>query len=350
MLGTNTGFPQDSGKNLFAGIRTQRYQKRNNQSQKNHQTVGKSANDFLTAVFEPLWIADYNTIYSKNNYNYLYDSAFNYASLLGIEFKSPSKYPDFKKLYTDFKAVLPAEQCCELVQEGDDLFFQIYEDKEEGKLYFVPCHIIDQADGDLKEIYISFFSIFQKTQGLVCLSEIPLYEMLCSDLPDNGQIDKEDEWMMILNEYENGEIGNTLKLIDNEPKFTIRQLINRIKKYKPQSEKEEKILSLIMEGLTLFKLNKKIMDFSFFPHEDEDYYDCYYPVDLNRFILIVYEKDLMFENLFSWTCDEANESGYEILSSGFDFISPKTEILIKTDDYVSRFLNWINRLCDELYD
>lgn len=255
-------------------------------------------------------------------------------------------------MYKAFIKILPDEIYCEIIQDNDYLMFQLLDDKDERTIYHIPCKIIDEAKGVLREIYICFFSLLCKTQGIEKLTDNPIYEIYTFDLPKEGEeIDKDDEWMVTLNEYENGKIAQTLKTVFEKPKYTIRQLKNRIKKYVPADERESKILSRMSEGLELFKVGKNIMNYAFFPKEDEDFYDSYYPVPITRFFNIIYEfHDLVSENLNQWISDNANENGYEYLVGAEDIISPQTKALLKADDYVEKFLKWINDFCDELHD
>lgn len=347
----NTGILPAPGQNPLAGITAQANTQGSEQCQTLAYQVGKPANDFLTAVFKPVHISDYDPLYSKENYNFLYDSARNYARLLGKEFNLAKRYRDFEKLYDTFRGILPADQKCEITQHEGELMFHVVDDREEGNLYYVPCEIIDRVEGALRDIYLCFFRLFRQSQGLSPLLEDPCFEMICGDLPDRELTEEDDGWLHMLYSYQKGEICKTLELVDEEPQYTIRQLGNRIKKYVPQSEKESKILSLMLEGLELFRQGKPIMKYGFFPYEDSDFYDTYYPVQLDRIILILYNTDDgLFENLFEWTCEEANQGGYDILSGGDLLITPQTKKLLKPDVYVEQFLKWINRFCHELND
>ena len=352
MYNANTGFSYKTGTNILAGVPAQTDRQGSEQNKEGTQEVGKSTNDFLTAVFKPIHIADYEPLYSKENYNYLYESAKNYARLLKKSFNLPKQYRNFQELYETFRDLLPDKSRLELVQEGDYLSFQVIDDREEGLLYLIPCEIIDSTQGELKEIYISFFRLLRQSQGLSSLlEENPCFDMICMDLPERELTEDDDEWLHLLANYSDGDINKTLKLIEETSDYTIGRLRNKILKYIPQSEKEKKVLALMLEGLSLFSKKKPIVRYAFFPKEDEEYHDTYYSLPIDRIIQIVYStKDLLFENLFDWTCDEANQGGYDIISGGDLLITPNTDKPLKPDTYVIKFLEWLNKLCYELND
>ena len=352
MYGAISTVPLRAGTNLPAGIGTQAGGKGSKQSQEIAQKGGRPANDFLKAVFKEIPVSAFDPLYSKENYNYLYDSAKNYAKLLKKEFDLPRRPREFEKLYETFRAILPKDNRLEIIREEDCLSFQVIDDREEGLLYLIPCEIIDGASGALREIYICFFRLLRRTQGLVSLlEENPCFDMLCMDLPERELTEEDSDWMHLLADYQDGEINKTLKLVEGAPEYSIHRLRSRILKYIPQDEKEKKILELMLEGLKLFSRKKPIAGFSFFPKEDEVYFDCNYIVPIERIIQIVYStNDQIFESLFDWTCDEANQGGYEIFSGGDMVLTPQTKEPLKADKYVEEFLKWLNKFCYELND
>jgi len=352
MYGRTTGFSFETGANIQSGIPAQTDRQGSEQNKEVAPQTGKPTNDFLTTVFKPIHIADYEPLYSKENYNYLYDSAKNYARLLNKEFNLPKRYRNFLELYETFRDLLPDKNRLELVQEGNYLSFQVIDDREEGLLYLIPCEIIDNAVGELRDIYICFFCLLRQTQGLSSiLEENPCFDMICMDLPERELTEEDDDRLHLLADYSDGEINKTLQLIEEPPKYTIRTLRNKIKKYEPQSNREKLIMESMLEGLTLFSKKRQIVNYAFFPKEDEEYHDTYYVLPIDRTIQIVYStNDMFFDNLFDWTCDEANQGGYEILSGGDLLITPDTKITVTADTYVIDFLKWLNKFCRELND
>lgn len=316
---------------------------------KNAQTVRKSANDFLTAVFEPIHISEFSSVYSSENYIYLYNTAKNYAKLMGQELDLQPDVIDFEGLYKTFDKVLPKEDYLDIINDEDKLKFMIYDNSEEGLLYYIPCYVIDEAEGHLRDIYISFFSLFQTTQGLTSLVNNVVFEYTSEELPENvEEIDEDDDWIVLLNRYLNGDIADTLCSINKKSKYSISGLMQKIKKYKPKSERERKILELMHEGLKLFKSGNSILHYAYQPVTDDEDQE-YNQVEMDRIILVVYdESDLVTENMFDWVSQEANENGYEFLSAGYLELTPDTNTLLKKDTYVKDFLNWINKFSYEL--
>ncbi|WP_165045784.1 hypothetical protein [Dysgonomonas sp. ZJ709] len=336
-----------------AGVRATRNTSGSKQIQKDAKAVRRSGNDFLTTVFKPIPISKFHPAYCEESYMYLYHSAQNYARLLGADFTLRSETIDIEAIYNALRLIMPKDQYLEIKERDNSLRFVIFNNHEENVLYYVPCNIIDQAEDTLKDIYISFFSIFQSSQGLLEYKENACFEYFKDELPEpesDETIDGDNDWLVLLDNYLNGEIGNTLGLLSQEPKYTNRELRKCIKAYKPQTEKESVILNLMHDGLKLFTKGC-IMNFASSPVEGDDFYLDYYPVEMGRMMHVVYStEDVVFENIFEWICNEANDQGYEFFSSGYIELNPKTRKPMKVNKYVELFLDWINKFCYELYN
>lgn len=315
---------------------------------KDTKTFSIPASYFLNSHFEPYPVVKFSNIYSEENYDYLYRSAKKYLKLLGKEIEiAPDGY-DFTKLFRYFDSMLPGYQECELCRQNDTIYFHVIENRAGWELYYVPCGIIDRVDAELSEMLLDFFCLLHHTQGLTHLKEDPVYQLFISDTKHYA-LKEEKERKDLADEYEKGHIGQILDKMAKVPVVSIRKLKNRIKKYNPCPQ-EAGIIALMLEGLELFGKKEKIIDFGFFPFESDDYYNCYYPVEVHRTLMIVYEEDPLYKFIAEWINEEANEQSAEIFSGGNLLITPKTRKPLKVNPYVNDFFNWLKRFENELHD
>jgi len=319
--------------------------------QKGAQTRGRASFDFLSARFEPYPVVKFSELYSEQNYDFLYRSAKNYLKLLGQEMELEPDGHDFVRLYHYFNRAVPEGQSCELCRYGTDIYFHVIENSAGWELHYIPCGIIGKVEDErFRDILLDFFNLLQHTQGLVPLKEDPVYQLFISDTGHYTLKDKQER-ERLSDEYEKGHAGGILDRIAQPAGTTIVELGKRIRKYHPRPQ-EAGITALMLEGLELFgrRNRKKITSYGFFPNETEDYYNCYYPVEVCRTLMIVYEEDMLYKFLTDWITDEAQEQSAEIFSAGNKVISPRTKAPLKPDPYVTDFFNWLKRFENELSD
>lgn len=335
-------------RNPFIGTGTQADRPGGTERKKNAETCANAAFDFLNTCFEPYPVVKFSGLYSRENYDFLYRSARNYLRLSGKDIGIKPDGHDFIKLFRHFDNSLPQNQECELCRQADTIYFHVIENSYGWELYYIPCAAIDRADTVLSGILLDFFNLFQHTQGLSPLKEDPVYEIFIGDTGHYALEDKETR-KKLAEEYEKGHIGKILDKIAGKPETGITKLKNRIEKYDPRPG-EAGILALMLEGLELFRKKEKITGHGFFPNETEDYYNCYWPVEASRTLMIVYDEDMVCNFLSEWITEEAREQSAEIFSAGNKVITPATRAPLKINHYVVDFFNWLKRFKNELLD
>lgn len=335
-------------RNPFIGTGQNENRQRSTKCQKDAKACTKAGFDFLNTHFTPYPVVKFSDLYSQENYDFLYRSAKNYLKLLGKDIGIKSDGYDFIKLYQHFNLALPEHQECELYRHADTIYLHVIENNAGWELYYIPCAVIHRVNPVLSDIFIDFFRLFQHTQKLAALKEDPVYEIFIGDTGHYALKDKEERKKLTEN-YKNGHIGEILDKIAEEPVTSITKLKNRIKKYDPRPE-EAGIIALMLEGLELFRRKEAITKHTFFPYETEDYYNCYWPVEADRTLMIIYDKDMLSEFISEWITEEAQEQSAEIYSAGSKIITPWTRAPLKINQYVIDFFNWIKRFEYELYD
>lgn len=337
--------------NPFIGTGADADRQGGTERKKDAEACAAASFDFLNTHFDTYPVVKFSELYSEENYGFLYRSAKNYLKLLGKDIGIEPDGYDFHKLYSHFNDALPEGQECELYRYGDTIYFHVIENSFGWELYYIPCAVIDRAGPVLSGIFLDFFRLLQHTQGLTPLKEDPVYSIYTGDMrPSSGN---EEERKRLANEYGKGHIGELLDKIAQEPRNGITKLRNRIRKYDPRP-KEAGLLALMLEGLELFgggkNRKKKITGYGFFPNETEDYYNCYWPVEVGRTLMIVYEEDMVYHFLRKWITGEAHEQSAEIFSAGNKIITPRTRAPLRINRYVIDFFNWLKRFEDELHD
>ena len=323
-----------------------RVQKRNFQRGNKKQTeitkVRRPVNGFLTSVFEPIHTTEINPLFQADNYNYLYQSARKYASLLGENFILEPDPRNFEAVCDKLDALLPKGQGIRLFVKDNRIHFKIINSIHENLLFYIPCKIIDETDGIFRDILVGFFRLFQREQRLTPLLENQNFEMWKSEVEyyeESRGEEIDDDWRTAIQAYMEGEIGKTLKLVDQKPQYSIDELAIVIDSYTPLDKTEKKILNYIRKGLKFLKAGKIMLHYTNQPRLcDEER-----AVDADNIFMIVYDDDdLIVENLIHYMNEYANEVGYEFFSSINTIITPETKTLAKEDKFILRFFEWIN--------
>ena len=59
---------------------------------------------------------------------------------------------------------------------------------------------------------------------------------------------------------------------------------------------------------------------------------------------------MIYNFINEWITEEANEQSAEIFSAGNKIITPETRTLLKINQYVIVFFNWLKQFENELHD
>ncbi|NDV69960.1 hypothetical protein [Dysgonomonas sp. 25] len=344
----NRGVSSGTWKYPVEGEEWQEHRPGSQQSRKSLQEVREPGNGFLTSVFRPIAIHEIGgTHYSEESYDYLLRSAKRYAKLSGKELPVDCQEVNYSRLFETVRDnLLKERQQLDIIKKDGKLKFMISDDQASCLIYFIPCKVIDKVKGELRDIIISFFSIFQSCQNLEPLENNPILGYWRHDFEAPGACDR--DWIKELRCYFKGRKKKRLDLIKEKSKYTLKELKNRIADYKTNSRKYKRLLELMAEGLGLFSKGK-ILSFEAEPYTDEEFYAEYYPVEMNRLIQIVYDTDDWFtENMIEWTNNEAGEQWYNYLSSEHFILSPQSKRIFRENEFLKSYLDWLVRFINVL--
>lgn len=344
----NRGVSSGTWKYPVEGEEWQEHRPGSQQSRKSLQEVREPDNGFLTSVFRPIAIHEIGgTHYSEESYDYLLRSAKRYAKLSGKELPVDCQEVNYSRLFETVRDnLLEERQQLDIIKKDGKLKFMISDDQASCLIYFIPCKVIDKVKGELRDIIISFFSIFQSCQNLEPLENNPILGYWRHDFEAPGAC--EGDWIKELRSYFKGWKKKRLDLIKEKPKYTPKELKHKIINYKARSPKYKELLALMLEGLDLFSKGK-ILSFEAEPYADDIFYAEYYPVEMNRLVQIVYDTDDWFtENMIEWTNNEAGEQWYNYLSSEHFILSPQSKRIFRENDFLKSFMDWLLRLINAL--
>ena len=326
------------------GKGTEKHQPGHQKGRKGTKTVPKAKNGFLNTIIKPISISQSEPLFSEENYMSMYESAKNYAKLLGKTFSLEADPEDFRKLFITLRNMLPQEHDLDLTSEDKDLYFVVTDDRAKDLTYFIPLKIISETQGKLQRIYRSFFALLRKWQEVSGFTIDTFIHYIEHDISQTERL----EWEELKKEYKQGEISKIFAGLEKEPEYDLEELKKQIKAYNGRRVKTKAVLNLMSEGLELFDKGK-VFDHYCCPLEDEYYYESYCPVDMKCLISFVYAPDdLMTRKLHRYIEDEAHEQGYEFLIYELVRLSPCTKKPLEESEFLISFMDWLKRFCDEL--
>lgn len=350
---TTVGIAPKNRKHIGAREREKRNQQRSPKSSPDTTKVGKSVNGFLTSVFKKRHAASINPLFSSESYDYIYKTAENYARLLGENFTLKADGKNFEAVCNKLDSLLPKGQdlSIRLYVKDHTLQMKLVDSLDYTLLYYIPCKILDQTEGQFRNILLEFFRLLQSQQKLTPLLDSQHFEMWKDEVEnyyDNNGEEPDDGWLATFKRYTEGDIFKTLELVDQRPQYDAYSLNTLLDDYMPttDSKREKKILLLIKKGLNLMKTGKVLLHYTNGPRQSSEDQ----PVDADNTFMIIYEDDMIVENVIEYMNNYACETGYEFFSSINKTITPKTKKPVQPDKFVLKFLEWINDFSYVLYN
>lgn len=323
---------------------------------KNCSTI-RCCNAFLKTSFYPITQKElYNPLshdleynyFNQNNYEYLRDSALQYAKLLNRELtytQTSDIGMNIANLYKSFQAIL-GDIGLNIEIDGKGLVFIIYKKHDWGDiLLWLSVKFIELLDRELQNIAITFVREFSKSNGILSLFATTLYENVRSyleeSLDDQGYSDDElKEYKDLLQSYETGEINMLFSRVMNAKPCKV--LPEMIASCRPRQEREKKLIQLFEEGLQFIGTDlPSIKQYEYDPESELDDEIC--PIGFDDTILLVYdEDDWLSENMIEHLNYQLQDS-YTINPHSVMQLCPETDKLLLLNDYPERFKNWFNK-------
>ncbi|MDH6310930.1 hypothetical protein M2451_003794 [Dysgonomonas sp. PFB1-18] len=334
-----------AGENTIIGRRTQIDDQGHCPGKTETASVRKPSHDFLKTVFKtrPLTDSPCNP-YSATRYRYLNNSVKKYARLLGKPMTIAQENGNLSLLGEQLGLLLPNTQEYRLILEDGILKFQIVDMRNDRYLFHLPCKIIEETDGDFKELLIEFFRLLQKQYGLDSFLDNQYFEFAFQYFERDS--DPEDEFINLVNRYRKGDICATLRQVDPDKPCSFKGLKKKLKMFEPYTQREKRWKELISEGLQFLRKRRCLGSMCMQPDIDPE---NYYTVGIEHSLVIIYDDDGIEESFLEFLNDNAQESGFDFFSAGVKTISPYIKKPLELDPYIINFINWIKKINHELY-
>ena len=344
-----------------------RHPKRNSGTKKEDTAATGKRHDFLTDKIPPLspdfWHKDrYDgspvNLTTPENFNYLYQSALNYAGLMGI--KLPFRYrkggsPRLKitELYKAMDESVP--ECINLEEKEGRLHFCLFRhhDWPEPALFWIPIDFTEWLPVPLRNIVREFIRQFVRHHGVCNVSEAFCYDFAIEELEDweNRDSDASPKEIRanrrLADSYQSGKRAKALKRMSGKP--FCNSLEEAARNYRTKKGKEQKLLELIREGMALItpespNLTNYLYDWAY--EEERDFY----PVGMESQVMLVYStRDTLAECMEGFMNSDYQET-YALTPVTYRFLTPETDCLFQMGDYPERLSKWLARFTKHIAD
>lgn len=302
-------------------------------------------------IYENCNSGEVNVI-TRENYEFLRDSYFNYALLLQMAAEHTpgnSIGESIGRLYDEMYALVDDSLNVNIEHEKGRLFFRLWKHHQWGEftLYYFPVKFLESLNPVLRKIAVTFINRLMKANGISTFLEDEesdfMFEMLSEDEGTDSRERKRQ--LKLLESYQNGKINRLLKRV--ETKSYYRNLPKAIESYVPQNGFERQLIGVMKRGLPFLTPEKGIMQYGYdaFYTENPDFHPMY----LEQQIRIVYDiNDVVTEYLVDYYNSYSRET-YDIVPITVLDLSPDTEEVFRMDDYPENFFKWaeefINIIC-----
>lgn len=343
------------------GIR-HRHQPGNTPEKKEVSSTARKRDDFLTGRFLPVssdfYLEDTEAeirinLTTRENLDYLYRSAVNYAGLLGLSLPFPKKkrsaYPraDIIRLYEAMENLLPQNVNLEFVDGR--LTFCLYEFHKwpDYELLWLPLDFTERLGRPFRRIALEFIRRFARHHGIGDITDTYYYQMvedyLLSRLDedsDNLTLKEKKRLRHLAESYSKGKINRLFKRMYGKPFCT--DLGKRLDTYKPEKKGEKRLMELLGEGMALMgKDVPRIMDYQYDWINEEE--PDFTPATLDTQIALAYSlDDEITEDMEDSFSIDMQES-YNLTPVTTLFLTPETDRIFKADDFPERFADWFDR-------
>ena len=319
----------------------------------------RGCNSFLSTALAPiaqknLVVDTYDgnsiNVVTRENYEFLRDSFFNYALLLkkeAVHTPGNSIGESIARLYDEMDNLIGDNLNVNIEQEEGRLFFRLWKDHKWGSytLYYFPVKFVELLTPALRKIAITFIHKLMRANGIWTFLDYEesdfMFEMLAED--DDSDSSDSKERMKLLDSYQNGKIKKLLKRVESKSYY--KNLQKSLESYTPQNGFEMQLIEVMKKGLLI--PGQGIMQYAYDAYYEEN--PDFHPMYLQQQIRVVYDtNDIVTDYLVDYYNSYSRET-YDIVPITTFDLSPNTKELFRMDDYPERFFKWadefINVIC-----
>ena len=322
----------------------------------------RGRNSFLNTALAPVaqksvvvdtYDGDGINVITRENYEFLRDSFFNYALLLKKEaVHTPGKSigESIARLYDEMAELVGERMNVNIEQNSGRLYFNLWKCHKWGELtlYYFPVKFLESISSTLRRISITFLHKLMGANGISTILNEEDTEYIFMWLQEDDPQEEEEEThkrLELVRSYEKGKIGRLLKHV--EEKSYYKDLPKALEKYTPQNDFERSIVETMKKGLPFLTPEHGIMQYgydAFYEEEPE-----FQPMRLDQQIRVVYDcNDMLTDYLADYYNNNSRET-YDIIPITTCALSPETDRLFIMDDYPERFFKWADEFINIVY-
>ena len=288
----------------------------------------------------------YNLI-TRENYEFLRDSFFRYASLMKKEaVHTPGHTPaeGIARLHEEMSGLVGNDIYVNIEQDGKRLLFRLWKCHRWGELtlYYFPVKFVENLGQELRRISLTFIHNLMRANGIDTILGEDDTEYVLNWMEEENADELPDERkkrLKLLHSYKKGRIRSLLRRVGRKSYY--RNLPKALERYEPKNGYEQSLISVMKEGLAFLTPEHGIMEYGYDPFYEEEP-DCL-PMYLNSQIRVIYDcNDMMAEYLTDYYNSYSRET-YDIVPITTYDLSPETEELFHMDDYPERFFQWAEK-------
>ena len=312
-------------------------------------------NSFLNTTFTPMPPPELFSespdgkpcnLITRENYEYLRDSFFRYASLMkkeAVHAPGLTMAEGITRLHDEMSDLVGNDMNVNIEQDGERLIFRLWKCHRWGELtlYYFPVKFVENLGPELRRISVTFIHNLMQANGIDTILDEDDTEYALTWLAEENDDEQDDrkKRLKLLHSYEKGRIHSLLRRVERKSYY--KDLPKAIGRYKPANGYEQSLLSAMKEGLEFLSPERGIMEYGYDPFYEEE--PDYLPMYLNRQIRVVYDcNDPVTDNLVAYYNSYSRET-YDIIPVTTCDLSPETEELFRMDDYPERFFKWAEK-------
>lgn len=291
-------------------------------------------------------------VITRENYEFLRDSYFNYACLLqteAVHTSGNSIGEGIARLYDEMNALVGDNLNVNIEQEKGRLFFRLWKSHQWGSytLYYFPVKFLESLNPVLRRIAVTFMHKLMRANGIGTFLDDDDTEYMFEMLSEDDGTDSQDmkNQLKLLDSYRNGKIRKLLKKVESKSYY--KDLPKTLELYAPQNGFEQPLIDAMKRGLPFLTPERGIMQYGYdaFYSENLDFY----PMHLEQQIRVVYDtEDVVSEYLVDYYNCYSRET-YDITPVTVCDLSPETKELFRMDDYPEQFFKWADEFINIIY-
>lgn len=350
-----TAQPESNGSTGQVAYHTDDSRTTRHGSQTTHYGSSGSRNTFLSTPIPKIALShvsyekDNANLVTQENYEYLRDSYFRYAQLLGAvpqhdPVESCSK--GIAVVYHEMDHLIGDELNVNIEEDDGRLQFVLWKPNQWGDntFYWVPVKFIERLRPKFRRLVITFLHELSDHHGFSAINEWEetkwAVEWMEESISYSIHKTERQEIRNAVFSYMDGKAARLLRRIGQHSYY--KNFVRALQRYIPADNDERALLDLMSEGMEFIGKGKpSIMDYAYDPYWEKN--PDYEPIRLDQQIGLVYDcKDAFVDNMLM-LFNETLQQTYEIIPVTRLYLTPQTEQPFRQDDYSVRFFRWADR-------